>query len=66
MKAPRTVRVRILVAVDDNEDWSVGRDRDELFLGGMRGQVRFSWIEADAPLPEAAATVAGKVKDDGP
>lgn len=38
--ASPSVRVRILVAVDSGGNESVGRSRNDLWLGGMRGQVR--------------------------
>lgn len=69
---PRTVRVRILVAVDDKGDWGAlghhGQSDEETrtritFTDKSRG-IRYHWIEADVPLPEAETTIAGTVSED--
>lgn len=75
MKAPRTVRVRILVAVDDKGQWvSAGyysgaeaannNPKEWIALDDLTEVMRYHWIEADIPLPEAETTIAGEVKDD--
>lgn len=72
---PRTVRVRILVAVDDKAHWAssgyysgpqaANSDPKEwIALDDLSEVIRYSWIEADIPLPEPEATIAGEVKDD--
>lgn len=74
--ALRTVRVRILVAVDADGDWygigTRGRDRSycEQWIGPPEIDMprRFSWIEVDAPMPEfePETTIKGEVKEDEP
>lgn len=68
---PKTVRVRILVAVDRQGKWvcssaySGDRDaREWIILDHLdQGEV-FHWIEADVSLPpEAGPAIEGKVAD---
>lgn len=72
MDKPKTVRVRIAVAVDETGDWSAagwrmhpsrkaGKHDDELkeiALDRVQGKcVGFHWIEADIPIPETTTQV---------
>lgn len=66
--AVKTVRVRILVAVDRNGEWSCygssnhddNRARDYIFLDTLEKGERYSWIEANVPLPDSDA-IEGEV-----
>lgn len=74
MAEPRTVRVRVAVAVDERGAWwSSGNNymseprRYRSALSSMQSRrgkhVRVHWIEADLPLPtepEVAASVEGQ------
>jgi hypothetical protein len=66
----KTVRVRICVVVDEagrftSAGWSEGSDASvkDVALDSFEpnGRERITWVEADVPLPEAEATVAGEV-----
>lgn len=72
MDKPKTVRVRIAVAVDETGDWSASGWRltpgrspaghyDEMqgiALDGVMGKhVVYHWIEADIPIPEETTHV---------
>ncbi len=68
MTEPKTVNVRIAVAVDKNGEWrangwngddgsAMGRATDWLEIG-----VRCYWVTATLPIPEAQE-IAGKVED---
>lgn len=68
-----TVRVRILVAVDTEGKWaSFGHaehtDKEakgSIFFDDLKEIFRWSWIEAEIPLPEAEQTIEGSVSDGG-
>lgn len=72
MDKPKTVRVRIAVAVDETGDWASAGwrratsqktekhddDMQGVALDGVQGNyVGFHWIEADIPIPEATTHV---------
>lgn len=56
-----TVRVRILVAVDDKGKWAPAKRIARIALGP---EVAYRWIEADVPLPSPEIVVKGEVRDD--
>jgi hypothetical protein len=68
----KTVRVRILVAVDGTGDWQArgyaapdeGRLKTRLSMG-MGRVLRYHWVEADIPLPAPEQTIEGTVSDGG-
>lgn len=65
----RTVRVRILVAVDKVDSWTaVGSshidENDARRHLNCSRSARYSWVEADVPLPEPELTVVGQVTED--
>lgn len=69
----KTVRVRILVAVDADGGWichgasgeSDKEKRDCIFLENIKDGEIFHWIEADVPLPaEAGPEIEGIVTTD--
>lgn len=72
MGEPRTVRVRIAVAVDETGDWASSgwrlstRNKPEsqyddmqgIALDGVNGKViGYHWIEADIPIPQTMTHV---------
>jgi hypothetical protein len=72
---PKTVKVRIAVAVDPEGDWNAtgwrGRDGEPVDEEAMEivadnlnpGERRF-WVEAELPVPERdAVTIQGAVSD---
>lgn len=68
MSKPRTVRVRIAVAVDSESKWYPGggggvsdSDAIELAIDGLSARAAITFVEADVRLPEIE-TVEGEVK----
>ena len=68
-----TVRVRILVAVDHTGKWiatgiswwSDKETRENAFVDDLAAGERYSWVEADVPLPtEAGPAIDGVVHAD--
>jgi hypothetical protein len=62
MSEQKTVRVRILLAVETSGEWSAfggqpdGPDSPELLWGGTLGPyATLHWIEADVPVPVPVA-----------
>lgn len=68
MEAPKTVKVRIAVAVDPSGDWNASGWRgcdDQTAMGNTldtlnEGEARY-WLEAELPIPQVT-TVAAEVK----
>jgi hypothetical protein len=65
-----TVRVRVLVAIDDKGDWTaVGLSRyeeadcrDVIFTDDLGEHLTYHWVEADVPIP-APLTIEGIVQN---
>ena len=69
MDKPKTVRVRIAVAVDETGDWATSgwnskhdhkydqRAQDAALEGVTGRHVGFHWIEADIPIPVTTTLV---------
>jgi hypothetical protein len=70
MSSPRTVRVKIGVAVDGNGKYSgfgyTGMDLDGLYEAAdtLDVNVRYFWLEADLPKPEIETRMAQEVTED--
>lgn len=68
--AIKTVRVRILVAVDEAGKWtSAGYAgdtdaKDWIMLDDLGETIAYRWVEADVPLPEVDITVEGTCQPD--
>lgn len=70
---PKTVRVRIAVAVDENGNYAAHGNsidgnmaharwaRRDLTNAAEGGAVRIEWVEADVPLPLPPQTIQGSV-----
>jgi hypothetical protein len=65
------VRVRILVAIDDNGKWSAcgyysnddAATRDVIFIDDIGEHLSYHWVEADIPIP-TPLTINGVVTED--
>jgi len=66
----RTVRVRILVAVDRNGKWAAcgyswSDAKESIFIDDLEDGEVYHWVEADVPLPaEAGPAIEGVVNAD--
>lgn len=74
MTTPKTVRVRIAVAVDEYGEWAANgwnskkpdydTSAQSLALEGVEGcAVGFHWVEADVPVPETTTIQATATHD---
>lgn len=73
----KTVRVRILVAVDEHGSWvSSGfhlvhrkvqqpDPREWIAVESLDDRIVYRWVEADVPMPMATVVVGGVVTDAG-
>lgn len=67
---PATVRVRVLVAVDSDGDWTAAacdnNDVDDAMewinTRRLRGNIDYHWITAEVPIPRET-TIEGSVSD---
>lgn len=69
----RTIRVRIVVAIDQNKSWSAfgaagysdEQTKDTVFIDELADGEHHHWIEADVPVPvrEHETVIAGDVTD---
>lgn len=69
MSTQKTVKVRILVAVDSKGEWSAygytnndeATNHECLWLEGMDGREAYYWVTAEVPIPETKE-IEGKVE----